>query len=97
MVLVDHAADDLPAMHRRVQHHDDLLVMIGCSLLPGLVRAVPVIVPGVGPENRPQVGLVDEHPVGALGPYGPYPAFGIAVGTHSQQHPVRMISTDVCG
>jgi len=40
---------------------------------------VPAIVPGVGPQNRLQVGLViDEHPVGALGPYGPYPAFGIA-------------------
>src|SRR5438067_164922 len=80
VVLVDHAAEDLPAVHRRVQRYDDLLVMIGRPLLPGLVRTVPVIVPGVCPQNRSQVGLViDEHPVGALGPYGPYPAFGITV------------------
>ncbi len=39
-------------MHRRVQRYDDLLVMIGWPLPSGLVRTVPVIVPGVGPQNR---------------------------------------------
>jgi hypothetical protein len=44
------------------------------------MRPMAVIVPKVGPEHRPQVGfVVDEHPVGTLGPRGAYPAFGIAV------------------
>jgi hypothetical protein len=43
VVLVDHAAEDLAALHRRVQRYDDRLVMIGWSLLPGLVRPVPVV------------------------------------------------------
>ena len=54
--------------------------MIGWTLVPGLVRPVPVVMPGVGLQRSPQMGfVVDEHPVGALGPDGPYPAFGITV------------------
>jgi len=43
VVLVDHAAEYLPALHRRVQRYDDQLVMIGGPLIAGLVRTVPVI------------------------------------------------------
>src|SRR5690242_7173216 len=54
--------------------------MIGWPLLARLMRTVPVIVPHVGPQHRPQMGLVvDQHPVRALSPYGPHPAFGITV------------------
>ncbi len=80
MVLVDHAAEHLPAQYRRSQGHDDRLVVIGRPLLPGLVRQVPVVVSGLGPQHRSQLGLViDKHPVGALGPDRLYPAFGITV------------------
>ena len=47
VILVDHAAKDLPALHRPVQRHDDRLVLIRWPLVPGLVRTVPVIVPHV--------------------------------------------------
>ncbi len=68
MVLVDHAAEDFPALHRRGKRHGDWLVVIGWPLLPGLVRPMPVIVPGVGPQGHPQMAFaVDQHPVGALG------------------------------
>jgi hypothetical protein len=80
VVLVDHAAEHPPALDRRVQRDDDLLVMIGRPLIPGLVRPMPVVMAHVGPQDRPQMALaVDQHPVGALGPYGPYPAFGITI------------------
>jgi hypothetical protein len=42
MVLVDHAAKYLPALHRRVQRYDDRPVMIGWPLLPGLMRPMSV-------------------------------------------------------
>jgi hypothetical protein len=42
VVLVDHAAEHLPALHRRVMRYDDRVVMIGWPLLPGLVRPVPL-------------------------------------------------------
>ena len=51
VLFVDHAAEDLVALHRRVQRYDGRLVMIGWPLLPGLVRTVPVLVPGVGPPS----------------------------------------------
>jgi hypothetical protein len=73
VVVVDHAAEHLPAQHRRVQRHDARLVVAGRPLVPGLVRPVPVIVPGAGPQHCPQMGFtVDQHPVRALGPDGPY-------------------------
>src|SRR5580693_2784325 len=54
--------------------------MIGCPLIPGLVRPVPVAMPGVGPQDRLQMALaVDQHPVSAPGPCRPYPAFRITV------------------
>jgi hypothetical protein len=80
VVLVDHAAKHLAAPHRRVKRHDDRLVLAGWPLLPGLMRTMPVIVPRADSQDRPQVGFaVDQHPVSALGPYGPYPAFGITI------------------
>jgi len=39
VVLIDHAAEHSPALHRRGQRHDDPLVMIGWLLPPGLVAA----------------------------------------------------------
>jgi hypothetical protein len=74
-VLIDHAAEYLAALNRHVQRYDDQLVMIGWPLIPGLVRTVPVMVAGVGPQDRPQVSLaVHQHPVGALRPEGADPA-----------------------
>ncbi len=74
VVIADHAAEHPPAPHRRGQRHDDHLVMIGWPLLPGLVRPVPVIAPGAGPQHCSQMGFaVDQHPVRALGPDGPQP------------------------
>jgi hypothetical protein len=43
VIVVDHAAKHLTALHRRGQRHDDRLVKVGWLLLPGLVRPVPVI------------------------------------------------------
>jgi hypothetical protein len=58
----------------------DRLVMVGWSLLAGLVRPVPVVVAGVLREDRSQVAfVVDEHPIGALGPGCAYPSLGVAI------------------
>jgi hypothetical protein len=71
VILVDHSAEDLPALYQRVQRNDGRLVMIGWPLLTGLMRPMLVIVPNIGLRHRPQAGLVvDQHPVGALGPDG---------------------------
>jgi hypothetical protein len=44
------------------------------------MRPMSVQVPGVGPKHRPQRSVVvDQHPVSALRPYRPHPAFGITV------------------
>jgi hypothetical protein len=43
VVLVDHAAEHLPALYRRGQRHDDHLVMIGRPLIPRLVRPVLIV------------------------------------------------------
>ena len=51
VVLVDHAAEYPPALHRRIQRHDDHLVMIGWPLLPGLMRPMSVIVPYIGSQH----------------------------------------------
>jgi hypothetical protein len=48
-VLVDHTAEHFPAPHRRAGRHEDRPVMVGWPLAPGLVRPVPVVIPGVGP------------------------------------------------
>ena len=42
VVLVDHAAEQLTAPHRRVQRHDGLLVMIGWSLMPDWCGRCPL-------------------------------------------------------
>jgi len=39
-----------------------------------------VVVPGAGSQDRPQMCFAtDQHPADALGPNGPYRAFGITV------------------
>lgn len=45
VILMDHAAEYLAALHQGVEWHDDRFVMIGWPLLPGPVRPVPVIAP----------------------------------------------------
>ena len=51
-----------------------MAVLVGRSLLAGMVRAVPVVMSGVLAEDGPQVPFtVDEHPVGALGSCAAYP------------------------
>ena len=50
VILVDHTAEDLPALtglSSGTQH----LVMVGWPLLPGLVWTMPVIVARVGPQH----------------------------------------------
>src|ERR1022692_4887141 len=80
VVLVNHAAESLPALHGCIERQDDLRVVVGRSLLAGLVRAVTVVAAGILSKDRPQVlFVVDEHPVGALGSCGPRPPPGIAV------------------
>ena len=46
VVLVDHAAEYPPTLHRRTEGHDDWFVMVGWSLVPGLMRPVAVVAPG---------------------------------------------------
>src|ERR1022692_963053 len=80
VVLADHAAGYLPALYGCIGRQDGLRVVVGRSLLAGLVRAVTVVVAGVLSGDRPEVlFVVDEHPVGALGSCGPHPPLGIAV------------------
>src|SRR5215472_7225528 len=80
VVLVDHAAEYLAALYRRAERRNDRLVMAGWPLVPGLVRPVPVVMPGIGLQHGPQVALaVDQHPVRALSPHGPYPPLRITV------------------
>src|SRR6266516_402640 len=80
VVLVDHAAEHLAALHRRVKRHDGRLIAVGWPLMPGLVRPVPVVMPGIGPQHGPQMALaVDQHLVCALSPHGPYPLLRITV------------------
>src|SRR5262249_47487753 len=69
---------------RRVKRHDDWLVVVGWPLVSGLVWPVAVVMPGIGPQHRPQMPLaVDQHPVRALSPHGSYPPFRIAVRARS--------------
>jgi hypothetical protein len=57
-----------------------LVVLVGRSLLAGLVRPVPVVMAGVLAEDRSKVPfVVDQHPVGALGSCAAYPSPGMAV------------------
>ena len=72
VVLVDQATEQFPVPHRRVKRHDDRLVMIGWSLLPGLVRPMTVIVHRVDPQHYAEMALATvQHPVRALGPVCP--------------------------
>jgi hypothetical protein len=51
VVLVDHATEDLAPPDRRVQRRAGLAVLVGRSLLTGLVRAVAVVMAGVLAED----------------------------------------------
>jgi hypothetical protein len=98
VVLVDHATEDFASLDRQLQRRAGLVIVVGWSLLAGLVRAVAVVMAGVLAQNRAQVPFaVDEHPVGALASCGAYPSLGITVAPHRQLHPIRMIGTGVSG
>jgi hypothetical protein len=43
VILVDHATEYLAPLDRPVERNDDLVVVVGWSLLAGLVRAVLVV------------------------------------------------------
>ncbi len=60
VVLVDHAAEYLASLNRQVERNGDLVVVIGWSLLAGLVRAVPVVVADVLAKGGPQVAFAIE-------------------------------------
>ena len=51
VVLVDHAAEDLSPSDRQVPQWAGLAVLVGRSLLAGLVRAVTVVMAGVRVED----------------------------------------------
>jgi hypothetical protein len=51
VVLVDHATEDLSPSDRQVQRRAGLAVLVGRSLLAGLVRAVAVVMAGVLAED----------------------------------------------
>jgi hypothetical protein len=64
LVFVDEAAEDLPSPSWQVQRRTGLVVLIGRSLLAGLVRPVPVVMVGVLAENRSKVAFVVKQPSG---------------------------------
>jgi len=47
VVLVDHATEHLPPLDRQVQRRARWALVVGWSLLAGLVRAVPVVMAGI--------------------------------------------------
>jgi hypothetical protein len=85
-------------LNRQVQRRVHSVVLVGWSLLAGLVGPVPIVMTGILAEDRPEVAfVVDQHPVGALGSCAAYPSLGVAVGPHRQLRPVQMTGTGVCG
>jgi len=80
VVLADDPAECRPPQDWEVQRGGGLGVLVGRTLLAGLVRPVPVVMAGVIAEGRSQVPfVVDEHPVGALGSDCAYPSLGVAI------------------
>jgi hypothetical protein len=72
--VASESRNPVPSRGPQVQRGSSLAVLIGWSLLAGLVGSVPVVMTGVLAEDRPQVPFaVDQHPVGALGSHGAYP------------------------
>jgi hypothetical protein len=51
VVLVDHAAEHLAPPNRQIQGSAGLVVVVGWSVLAGLVRPVPVVMTGVLAED----------------------------------------------
>src|SRR6266511_5911043 len=67
-VLVDHSSEHSAASNRSTKGHDGRRVVLRRLLPEALMRPVLVKVPGIFVEDRDGVGLVDQHPVGALLP-----------------------------
>jgi hypothetical protein len=73
-------------------------VTAGNSLGNALMRPGHTAVDLILDQDGAQVRLAeDQNAVEELAAQGADEAFTSRIGTHSQQHPVRMISTDVCG
>jgi hypothetical protein len=78
VVLVDHATEDLSSPYRRVDGDDRGWVVVGWVLVEALVRPVVVEMALVFAEHGTGVSfVVDQHPVGALGPDAGDEAFGV--------------------
>ena len=68
------------------------------ELSEGTVRPGGVVVRQVLGQYLTQVVFIDDQQlVEEFAAQGADDPFADGVGTHGQQHPVRMISTDVCG
>ena len=98
LIFADEAAEDRPALYPRLGEVGGRVVGPGRVELAAAMGPSSVVVGHILGQDRPQMSLAeDQHPVGDLCPGGEHESFRTGVGTHSQQHPVRMISTDVCG
>lgn len=69
VILVDHAAQDAASLDRLADRYDHAGVVVGWMLIQALVRPMPVEVVLVVAYHRAGVlFVVDQDPVGALGP-----------------------------
>src|SRR5258706_6672680 len=89
-VLVDHAAEDVPAAYGCVDVDDDARVVVGWLLVEALVWTVPVEVGFVlAQHGSGVVFVVDKDLVGALGSQAAAEAPGERVGRRTQLHRMR--------
>jgi hypothetical protein len=79
-VFVDQPAEDLSPGNSCLLETDHFRARVWRTLMEGSVRAVPVVVPDILGEDRPQVTFIkDQQAVGALAAHGAHPALGIAI------------------
>jgi hypothetical protein len=79
-VLIDYAAEDSHSPYRCVDRDDDARIVVGWVLVEALVWSVVVEVALVNTKHGTGVTLVvDQHPVGALGPYAAHEPLRITV------------------
>jgi hypothetical protein len=98
VVLVDHATEDLSSPYRRVDGDERGWVVVGWVLVEALVRAMVIEMALVFGEHRRGVPfVVDQHPVGALGPDAADESFRVTVGRRRQLHLIWAIDADGCG
>jgi hypothetical protein len=79
-VFVDDATQDTMSTDRGLERDDGGGIVVGWAVLPALVRAVIVEVPGELVQDRDGVAfVVDQHPVGALRSDTAYEPLGVTV------------------